>query len=150
MTIIWIILLVLAVAFLGIIAVGSPYVPSRPRDLKKALTNLYPLSSADLLVDLGAGDGIVLRTAAAQGATAHGIELNPFLVMVAKLLNRNTSRVSVSLGDLRSVLLPAEVTVVYTFPNTKDIDFLTTKLLNEAVRLKHDFYLISMGHPFQG
>lgn len=146
--IIWILLVVLAIAFLGIVVVGSPYVPSRRRDLDRAFRGLYPLSKHDTLIDLGAGDGVVLRTAAAHGARAHGIELNPVLVVLAKVLNRNNPRVSVSLGDLRSVRLPAEVTVVYTFPNTKDIASLTKLLQAESTRLRHDFHLISYGSPF--
>lgn len=148
MTIAWVCLLIIGIAFLGIIVVGSPYVPSRSRDLKQALQTLHPLSKRDVLVDLGSGDGIVLRLAAKQGARAHGIELNPFLVFISKILCRNNPRISIAFGDLRSMKLPAEVTVVYTFPNTKDVTALSRKLLSESVRLKRDFYLISYGSPF--
>jgi hypothetical protein len=148
MIIVWLFLAILVIAFLGVIVVGSPYVPSRSRDLKQALGRLYPLSESDMLVDLGAGDGIVLRTAAAFGARAYGIELNPFLVLIAKVLNRNNPLVTIRFGNLRSMKLPPDVTVVYTFPNTKDIASLTRKLLTESSRLNRNFHLISYGSTF--
>ena len=50
--------------------IGAPYVPSEQKDLERAFTKLYKISKKDYLVDLGAGDGIVLKAAASHGAKA--------------------------------------------------------------------------------
>ena len=43
---------------------GAPYVPSLASELRKMFKKLYPLSSKDLLIDMGSGDGIVLKVGA--------------------------------------------------------------------------------------
>ena len=70
--------------FAGIVALflltalrGAPYVPSRRQDIDRAFTELYHISKEDHLVDLGSGDGVVLRQAAKKGASASGFEINP-------------------------------------------------------------------------
>ena len=47
---------------------GAPYVPSRRRDLQKAFDELYQLKKTDMLVDIGSGDGVVLRETNRHGA----------------------------------------------------------------------------------
>ena len=63
---------------------GAPYVPSRRRDLQKAFDELYRLKKTDVLVDIGSGDGIVLREASRRGARAIGYELQPLLVLISR------------------------------------------------------------------
>ena len=63
---------------------GAPYVPSLKSELEKAFTKLYKISNKDLLIDLGAGDGIVQKVASKYGAKSVGIELNPVIALIAK------------------------------------------------------------------
>ena len=74
---------------------GAPYVPSRRRDLQKAFDELYRLKKTDMLVDIGSGDGVVLREASRRGARAIGYELQPLLVLISRWLSRHDEKVSV-------------------------------------------------------
>ena len=58
---------------------GAPYLPSHRRDVARAFDELYPLSSSDVLLDIGSGDGVVLRQASKRGARAIGYEIHPLL-----------------------------------------------------------------------
>ncbi|HET8884146.1 MAG TPA: methyltransferase domain-containing protein [Candidatus Saccharimonadales bacterium] len=129
---------------------GAPYVPSRKRHLTRAFKELYPLGSNDVLVDIGSGDGIVLREAAKRGATAIGYELNPILVIISRLLSRKQSLVRVHLADFWSVSLPAETTVVYVFGESRDIVKMARKVADEAARLQKPLAFISYGFAVPG
>ena len=124
---------------------GAPYVPSKKRDLSRAFDDLYSLSASDVLVDIGSGDGIVLREAARRGAKAVGYELNPILVVVSRWLSRHNARIAVRLADFWRVALPDDVTVVYTFGESRDIEKMARKVKGEAARLKKRLYFISYG-----
>ena len=142
----------LAIVFLFgfVVFRGAPYVPSRKRELIDAFERLYPLGSHDTLVDIGSGDGIVLREAAKRGAHAIGYELNPALVLISRLLSRGNRRVTIHLADFWAVQLPAETTVVYAFGESRDITKMAQKVENEAVRLGKTLAFISYGFAVPG
>ena len=129
---------------------GAPYVPSKKRELQQIFKTLYPLDSTDLLVDIGSGDGVVLRQAAACGARAVGYELNPILVGIARFLSRRQPGVSIRLADFWFVQLPPEVTVVYVFGESRDIAKMARKVAAEAQRLNRTIALISYGFAVPG
>lgn len=141
----WIVLLI--VLLFGFTAFfGAPYVPSKTNDLKRAFTELYPLSDRDTLVDIGSGDGIVLRQARKYGAvSAVGYELNPLLAIISRLLARGDAHQRTILADFWRVQLPPETTVVYTFGDSRDIVKMAQKVQSEATRLKKPLYFISYG-----
>ncbi|WP_408996128.1 class I SAM-dependent methyltransferase [Streptomyces caniscabiei] len=124
---------------------GAPYVPSKKRDLTRAFDDLYVLSAKDIVVDIGSGDGIVLREASRRGAKAVGYELNPVLVAVSRWLSRHDDRVAVHLADFWHVSLPNNTTVVYTFGESRDIEKMARKVADEAARLERRLYFISYG-----
>jgi len=64
--------------FLGV-GIGAPWLPLRRRDIPDGFA-LVDISSTDVVIDLGSGDGRLLIEAAKRGATVIGYELNPFLV----------------------------------------------------------------------
>lgn len=131
----------------GIIAFrGAPYVPSRRRYINHAFTELYPLTKKDVLVDVGSGDGIVLRSARAVGAQAVGYELNPILVVISRLLSLKDTGVYVRLADFWIAKLPDDVTVVYAFMATPYIHKLDIKMQNETNRLCRPLRLILYGN----
>ncbi len=124
---------------------GAPYVPTKKRELTAMFDTVCPLSEHDVLVDIGSGDGIVLREAAKRGARAVGYELNPLLVLVSRFLSRKEPRVRVRLADFWRVELPADTTIVYTFGESRDIVKMAKKVANEAKRLKKPLLFISYG-----
>lgn len=137
---------VLFVLLFGLTAFrGAPYVPSRRRDIKKVFDELYTLDGGDVLVDVGSGDGIVLREAAKRGAAAVGYEINPVLVVVSKWLSRRSRRVTVRLADFWLTDLPNETTVVYTFGESRDIEKIARRIQSESTRLGRPLYFISYG-----
>ena len=143
--------LCIVVIILGFTAfTGAPYVPSRRRDLKAAFSKLYPLSSADTLVDVGAGDGVVLRVAREYGAHAVGYELGPVYVFFAKLLSRHDKKQDIIMADYWRADFPPATTVVYAFSDSRDIAKLYRKLQQQATRLKKTLYFISYGFDVPG
>lgn len=143
-------LALLIVAFGFVVFRGAPYVPSQKRHVIRAFTELYALDDDDVLVDIGSGDGIVLREAARRGATAIGYELNPILVFISRFLSRREPNVRVYLADFWFVALPPETTVVYTFGESRDIEKMAQKVASEADRLQKPILFISYGFAVPG
>jgi hypothetical protein len=115
-------LIIIAILFIAtfgfVVAFGAPYVPSLHKEVRSAFKDLYAVTSKDVIVDLGSGDGQVLLEATKRGATGYGYELNPLLVMISKL--RLGKKASISLHDMWQVRLPETTTLVYLFIVTRD------------------------------
>lgn len=124
---------------------GAPYVPTQRKYLAAAFSKLYQLQPDDVLVDVGSGDGRVMRLTAPQVKRAIGYELNPALVFISKLLSRKQRNVETHLADFWLAKLPDDVTVVYAFSVSRDIKKLTEKLNREATRTGHDIKVITYG-----
>lgn len=149
MIVVWLILAI--VVMFGIVVFrGAPYVPSKPRDLARAFEELYPLSSEDLLVDIGSGDGMVLRAASRRGARAVGYELNPILVLITKFLSHGDRNVSVKVADFWRTHLPEDTTIVYTFGDSRDIRKMAALVEHESGRLGRRLYFMSYGFSVPG
>lgn len=128
---------------------GAPYVPTKRRPLEEAFDRLYPLSEKDTLVDIGSGDGLVLRAAAKRGARAVGYELNPLLVVISKLVSRN-SLITIRLADFWRVALPPETTIIYTFGESRDIKRMYKKAEETASMYDKKIYFMSFGFGVPG
>jgi SAM-dependent methyltransferase len=150
MTILYWTVALIVLAFGFVVFWGAPYVPSKKKDLERALDELYSLSENDVLVDIGSGDGIVLRAAARRGARAIGYELNPLLVAIARWISRGEPRVQVHVANMWHIHLPPETTVVYVFTVVRDIAKLTRKFDEEATRLGKTLNVISYGCEVPG
>lgn len=124
---------------------GAPYVPSKRRELDKVFDELYKLGIDDTVIDIGSGDGVVLRAAARKGARAIGYELNPALVLISRWLSRRYPNVKVFTANMWRVKFPAETTVVYVFPVSRDIEKLARKIQMEANRLGGPLSVITYG-----
>ncbi len=135
----------IVLAFGFVVFWGAPYVPSKKKDLARALDELYPIGKDDVLVDIGSGDGIVLRAAAKRGARAIGYELNPILVLISNWFSRDQKGVSSHVANFWHIQLPAETTVIYVFAVSRDIAKLTRKLEAEALRLNKSLKVITYG-----
>lgn len=143
----WFIYLLIGIVLLfGVVVFrGAPYVPSHRNYARLALTKLYKLGKNDVLVDIGSGDGIILRLAAKQGARAIGYEINPFLVLVSKFLSRNDKRVQTRLADFWLVELPPSVTIFYVFAVSRDIEKIAAKVQGTATSVGRELWLITYG-----
>lgn len=136
--------IVLAVFILTVLF-GAPYVPSRRQDLETAFSQLYQVGPNDFLVDIGSGDGVVCRAATQNGARALGLEINPFLVLVAKWMSRKSSRTQFRLANFWRTDLPEETTIVYTFGESRDISRMVRYVERQATHLDKTLYFLSYG-----
>ena len=143
--------IVLIVLIFGLVVLrGAPYVPSHSREVRGAFEKLYPLGSHDFLVDVGSGDGIVLRLAARRGARALGYEINPILVVVSWLWARGNRLIRTELADFWYKELPAETTIVYAFMVSRDANALQEKIQRESDRLMKPLLVMTYGAPMNG
>lgn len=125
---------------------GAPYVPTHLSSVRYLFDELTPLSPDDLVIDIGSGDGVVLREAAKRGAQAVGYEINPLLVVVSWLLSRKyRNRVRTKLADFWTVSFPPATTIVYTFGESRDIEKMYRKVQSEATRLGKTLRFASYG-----
>ena len=148
MDIAWTVLVIVIVLFGFVVIRGAPYVPSHSHYVRQALTELYPISKADTLVDIGSGDGVVLRTASKLGAKAVGFELNPILFAISRLLSLGDKKVTIKLADIWLSHLPNTTTVIYVFSTSNNMGKLKKWLQVETNRVGRTLYLISYGFEF--
>jgi hypothetical protein len=127
------ILFLVAAAFgLGAI-LGAPYLPILKRD-SRPLIELADLKPGQTLIDLGSGDGRLLRAAAAQGIRCIGYEINPLLVFASRLMCWRYRRlVSIHLADFWHVHLPP-ADAIYVFLIDRYMARLDRKLTAELTR----------------
>jgi len=102
----FVIILMLALAFGGVLLRGAPYLPTLDAQGRVAL-ELLDLKPGQTLLELGSGDGKMLVLAAQAGLNVVGIELNPLLVVVSWLRTRRYRRqVRIIWGDFWQVSWP--------------------------------------------
>ena len=133
--------------FGGTALVGAPFVPSRRKELDIIFRKLYKLGKDDLLVDLGSGDGKVLKVASDFGARTLGVELNPLLVLFSKVRFIGNKRVAIRMYDLFHYDFPLDTTVVYVFGDGRDMKRMIVKIEEQAQKLGRPLFLIS--HAFE-
>lgn len=78
------VIIALVLVFSFVVLFGAPYLPT----LKKRIDDsfeLLDLKPGDTLLELGSGDGRVLRRAAQMGIKGIGYELNPLLVWYSQI-----------------------------------------------------------------
>ncbi len=118
------ILIVLLVIIFGVLGTAiwagfsaAPWVPTRKRDLARAFA-LLPLTSADVFIDLGSGDGRIVKHAVRSGAgSARGIEISFFFVLLSRVFLHFSgvgSRAKIVRKSLWNADL-ADATVIFCF-----------------------------------
>jgi protein-L-isoaspartate O-methyltransferase len=70
-------------AIFPILFKGAIYLPTQKRTVKKMI-ELADIKPGEIAVDLGSGDGRLVIALAKAGAEAHGYEINPLLVLLAR------------------------------------------------------------------
>jgi hypothetical protein len=126
---------------------GLPPVPTRPERIRKAL-HLAALKPADVLYDLGAGDGRVLFMAAREfGARAVGIEAGPIqcaLIWLRTLGLGLGSQVKVRWENFYKAYLH-DADVVFVYATSMEIQKLAPHLERQ---LKRGTRLVSIAADF--
>lgn len=126
---------------------GAPYVPT----LKKSgndLLNMADLKPGATIIDLGSGDGAFALQAAKRGYKVIGYEINPILVVVAKLRTmRYRKNVTIYLRDFWRVELP-QADAIYVFLIDRYMrklgDKLTKELNKPTLVVSHVFKIPNM------
>ena len=108
---------------------GAPWVPTRRRDVDRAVAFAQPHSGARV-VDLGCGDGTVLAAFAARGCRVRGWELALFPWALAQWRLRASRSARITWGDFwRASLTDADI--VYAFLMPKVLPRVAEKLQRE-------------------
>lgn len=113
----WLFAVIVVLAFGAVVFVGAPYLPTLKNQVDIAL-DLADLRPGETLLELGCGDGRVLVAAAERGWRAVGIEINPFLAIIAWARTRRYGNlVTVRLGSFWNLRWPkSEAVFVFLVP----------------------------------
>lgn len=147
----WVYLLGVTAVCIGLSAFfGAPYVPTLRRDVRRMFDNLAPISKQDVVLDLGSGDGLVLREVSRRGAKAVGYEIHPMFVGISRLLSSGNQRITIKWANMWIEPFPRDVSLVYVFSVGRDGKKLVRKLRSEAERLNRPLSLVCYGNLLPG
>jgi len=136
--------LVLIFVFSFVIFFGAPYLPTLKKQTTEAL-DLLDLKEGQTLLELGSGDGRVLREAARRGIKSLGYELNPILYIYSKIRCRKFAPlITVLFGNYWTKPLPA-ADGIYVFLLNRYMTKLDTKINQE---MKHPLKVVSFAFAF--
>ncbi len=143
MTWLFAVIVTVVLLFGFVVMFGAPYLPTLRKQQQAAL-DLLDLKPGQLLVELGSGDGRMLKVAAEQGIRSVGYELNPLLVLYSRLVTFRYRRlVTIKLANFWRSPLP-ECDGIYVFLLDRYMAKLHTKIIQEigssvnpAVDLSH-------------
>ena len=99
------------------------WVPT-PQETVDKMLDLTKVTSKDVVIDLGSGNGITVISAAKRGATAMGVEFNPEMVALARRLAAEagvSARATFVQGDLfEADLSKATVITLFLLPDINE------------------------------
>lgn len=131
MTVLIICLFIIFGLFTFVILFGAPFLPTHKLREADAL-DMLDLKPGQTLLELGSGDGRILRLAAKQGIKAIGYELNPLLVAYSLLRTWPYRHlVSVRMRNYWQVKLPP-TDGIYVFLLKPYMNKLNTKIEQEC------------------
>jgi hypothetical protein len=131
----WLIIIgtILILLFCFVIFFGAPYLPTLSAQRLAAL-QMLELKQGQTLIELGCGDGSMLKECARRGIKAVGYELNPCLVVVAKARNfRHRKLVSVKWANLWNADI-SQADGIFVFLLPKFMGRLDKKIVAEAAK----------------
>ncbi len=136
---------VLILCFGFVLLFGAPYVPTLKKQSRLALETIN-LRPGQTLLELGCGDGRMLKAAAEVGIHGVGIELNPILVLVARARTwRYRKHVRILWGNLwHTRKWPAETDGIFVFILQKEMTKLDAAI---AQWHTHPIKLVSFAFP---
>ena len=113
---------------------GAPFVPTHASAVGQAL-DLLNLPKNSLLIELGSGDGRLLKAAAERGLRAVGYEINPLLWLIGRIRTWKYRRsVQLKLASYKNAAWPKGARGIYIFGTHRDLKFLQRKLQNYKAR----------------
>ena len=127
---------------------GAGWQPMPAVAVEKALA-LAKVGRADVVYDLGAGDGRVIVASVKKGAQAIGIEIDPLRYLMCKLRFVRMKNARAVFSDLFNVPL-TDATVVFIYLRNWSTEKLRSKLLSElqpGTRIVTYHWKISGWHP---
>ncbi len=117
----------IVIVFGAVIIVGPPYVPTLSKQVETAL-KMLDLKPGQTLLELGSGDGKVMKAAAARGLNVVGIELNPFLVIISRIRCwKYRKQVTIIWDDLWKAKWP-QADGIFTFMLQRQMDKLDKRI----------------------
>lgn len=127
---------------------GSPYVPTKKRVLEEILIPAH-LKKSSYLIELGSGDGRMLRFAAKRfGVRGVGVDVNPLLVFWSNIrsqLEGLGGKISFEVKNIFDTdLTPANCLYIFLMPDL--IEKLAVKMDKE---LRKNTVVISHGFPIK-
>jgi hypothetical protein len=124
---------VIVFVFSFVLLVGAPFVPTLKKQTREAL-DLLDLKRGQILLELGSGDGRILRAAAERGIKAVGYEINPFLYIYSKFRCRKYRQLATVLfGNYWNKPLPP-ADGIYVFLLDRFMPKLSTKITQEITK----------------
>jgi SAM-dependent methyltransferase len=146
----WVVIGLIMLLFGAVAFRGAPYVPTHRRTVRAAL-DLLEINDSDVVVDLGSGDGQILRAVAGRGARAIGYEINPVLCFIAWLrCLPYRARVKVLLRDFWLAEFPPDATAVFVFLAGPHMRHLSRKLEKEMAKRNEPLRVLSYGFAIPG
>lgn len=129
MILFWVIFVVVLL-FGFVVVYGAPYLPTLRAQANSAL-DLLDLKPGQTLIELGCGDGRVAKFAASRGLNVIGYELNPILVIIARLHTvRYRRRVRIIWGNYWRIEWPP-TDGIFTFLLDKYMNKLDKKITQQ-------------------
>lgn len=129
---------------------GAPYVPTHRRSVNGAM-DLLNLNKGDLVLDLGSGDGKVLKAAAMRGYKALGYEINPVLFVISKIItSHQRNQITILWRDFWLTEWPRETKAVFVFLAGPHMNHLARKLQQEMSHRSEPLIVLSYGFDIPG
>ena len=145
-----IVAVILFVFFALVVFRGAPYVPTHKKVLQETFDELQ-LKKGSTVVDLGSGDGVLLKFAAQNGYKAVGYEINPILCLVSYFrCFKYRKLVKIYWRDFWLTDLPYETTVVYVFLADAFMQKFKQKMLQQSNILNKKIIVVSNGFKIPG
>jgi hypothetical protein len=144
----WLLLVILVVVLLfGVVVLfGAPYLPTLGVQTELGL-DMLALKPGQTMLELGSGDGRVLRTAARRGWHVVGYELNPLLIIISYVVTwKYRQQVKIIWGNYWRRDWP-KANGVYVFLLNKYMPKLNNKIIQEYGK---DVKLVSFAFKIPG
>lgn len=143
-------LIVVVCCFGFVLLFGAPYLPTLTAPAQQAI-ELTGLKPGQTLLELGCGDGKILKLAAAAGLNAVGFEINPILVVVARLHTWSyRKQVRVVWGNFWHEKKWPEADAIFTFALQKYMRKLDNKIAQRYTPPAKPIKLVSFVFPIPG
>lgn len=138
-------LLLVPTAYAGLI--GAPWAPTRIASIKRAFDDIG-VSAKDVVVDLGAGDGAIVKQAASLGAQAIGYELSPMMWIIAYIRTVTLKNAHIQYKNFFHATLPHNTTVIFLFLMPKHMERVARYIASQ--HLPHTTLILSYAFSFPG